>query len=439
MVLATKEEVIKLIEDSDIFTISGHLIRIKGLLLECSGHAVSVGDLCYIESDSKRIPGEVIGFDKDRVQIMPFESIIGLKAGDKVRYTNQKLSIGVGSDLLGRVIDPLGNPIDFKGDFFFDQRNSVFSSPINPMARPLLQTPLSTGVRVIDGFLPIAEGQRIGIFAGTGVGKSSLIGMIAHNSSSDINVIALIGERGREVREFIENELGEEGLSRSVIITSTSDTTPLSRFRGAYTALAVAEYFRDQGKKVMLLFDSVTRFANAQREIGLSLGEPPSSRGYPPSVFALLPSILERCGSLDKGSITGVFTVLTEGDDLDEPVSDAIRGILDGHIVLDRKIAEQGIYPSVSVLSSVSRLSGKLLSEERQKKLIRIRSLLALYRESEDLIKAGIYARGSNPEIDLAISLKKEFDKFVSQGIYEKINDEEVYLKIDELYAKVAR
>lgn len=423
---------------TDSFVISGRILRVKGLLIECSGQSVSVGDLCYIEADfQEKIPAEVIGFDKERIQIMPFDQVMGLKIGSKVFFSPSKLSIPVGDCLLGQVIDPLGNSLNPREKEKFEQKRSIFNRAINPMMRPVLNKRLSTGIRVVDGFLPIVEGQRMGIFAGPGVGKSSLLRMIAYNSESDVNVIAMIGERGREVREFIESDLGSEGMAKSVVVVSTSDSSALSRVRGAYTALSIAEYFRDKGKKVMLLFDSLTRLANAQREIGLALGEPPSSRGYPPSIFSLLPNLLERCGALGSGSITGFFTILTEGDDLEDPISDLVRGILDGHLILDRKIAEQGIYPSIDVLRSISRLSSKVFSQKDQQKVNRMRSLLSLYKESEDLIKAGIYIKGSDPEIDLAILLKNDFNTFMSQQIYEKISYLEIKEQFEQIYQRV--
>jgi len=341
--------------------------------------------------------------------------------------------VKVGPELLGRVINALGEPVDGKGPIRAEQKNPLNALPPDPMKRPMIHEQIETGIRVIDSLVSVGKGQRMGIFAGSGVGKSTILGMIARNTSADINVIALIGERGREVREFLENDLGEEGLKRSVIVVSTSDSPALSRIQGAFAATAIAEYFRDQGKDVMLLFDSVTRFAMAQREVGLAIGEPPSTRSYPPSVFTLLPRLLERTGTSDRGTITGFYTILVEGDDMDEPISDAVRGILDGHLVLSRTLANRYHYPAVDVLASVSRLTNKIVSTKVLENIGRIRHIMAVYHEKEDLISLGAYVKGSSPEVDLAIKKNEEINRFLRQEIKEKTPLRDVFRRLGEL------
>jgi flagellum-specific ATP synthase len=330
------------------------------------------------------------------------------------------LQVPVSDRLLGRVLDSMGRPSDGKGDVASDNFYPAVAKPPNALTRKRITRRVVTGVRAIDGLIPLGRGQRIGIFAGSGVGKSTIMGMIARNTDADVNVIALIGERGREVRDFIENDLGEEGLRRSVVVVSTSDTPPLSRLRGAYVASAVAEYFRDQGKDVMLLFDSVTRFARAQREVGLAIGEPPATRGYTPSVFDAMPKLLERSGTSEKGSITGVYTILVDGDDMDEPVADTVRGILDGHIVLSRRLAQRFHYPAIDVLKSVSRLVGSVTGPITQKVMGFVRKVMAVYEENEDMITIGAYIKGSNAAVDEAISKREAVEEFLLQGIEEK-------------------
>jgi flagellum-specific ATP synthase len=413
------------VEELDTIKYQGRVIRVQGSLIESNGPQAVVGEVCriIIPRLGREYLAEVVALKDQRVQLMPYDDIQGIEAGCPVIATGEQLSIQVSDDLLGRVLDGLGHPIDGRGGIkgiSGAQRLSVFRTPPSPLHRKPITKQIITGIRSIDSMIPLGEGQRIGIFAGSGVGKSTLLGMIARNTSADINVIALIGERGREVREFIENDLGAEGLKRSVLVVSTGDTSALSRVRGAFTATTIAEYFRDQGKNVMLLFDSVTRLAMSQREIGLAVGEPPATRGYTPSVFTLLPKLLERSGTSDQGTITGVYTILVEGDDMEEPVTDAVPGILDGHIVLTRKLAEKYHYPAVDVLSSISRLENKVMPLRMRKNAGYIRKLLSLYTEKEDLIAVGAYARGSNPQVDEAISKIDEINEFLQQAVEEK-------------------
>ncbi|MDC7239295.1 MAG: FliI/YscN family ATPase [Spirochaetales bacterium] len=416
------ERYIDTVDQIDTVKYHGRVIRVQGSLIESSGPQAVIGEVCRIlvPRQGREYLAEVVALKDQRVQLMPYEDIQGIEAGCPVIATGEQLSVMVSDDLLGRTLDGLGHPIDGRGGIRGSQRRSVFQTPPSPLNRKPISNQIVTGIRSIDSMIPLGEGQRIGIFAGSGVGKSTLLGMIARNTSADINVIALIGERGREVREFIENDLGPEGLERSVLVVSTGDTSALSRVRGAFTATTIAEYFRDQGKNVMLLFDSVTRLAMSQREIGLAVGEPPATRGYTPSVFTILPKLLERSGTAQKGSITGVYTILVEGDDMEEPITDAVRGILDGHIVLARKLAEKYHYPAVDVLSSVSRLETRVMPMRMRRNAGYIRKLLALYTEKEDLISVGAYARGSNPLVDEAIDKIEEINGFLQQAIEEK-------------------
>lgn len=410
------------VEKTDPQKFFGRVTRVQGLMIEAHGPQSVIGELCQIElpSHDKWVWAEVVGLHGQTVQLMPFEEVDGLEIGCKVKAMGETLQVPVGDQLLGRVLDGLGRPIDGKGEIGSALLYPAVSNPPDALNRQRITRKIATGVRSIDALVPLGKGQRLGIFAGSGVGKSTLLGMIAKNTNADVNVVALIGERGREVREFIDNELGPEGLARSVIIVSTSNTPALARLRGAYVATAVAEYFRDQGKDVMLLFDSVTRFAYAQREIGLAVGEPPARQGYTPSVFSLLPKLLERAGTGPTGTITGLYTILVDGDDMDDPIADAVRGILDGHVVLSRKLADQSHYPAVDVLRSVSRLATKITSPTAREAFSILRRHLAVYTQAEDLINAGAYAPGSNPEIDLAIKKYKEIKEFLVQGVEEK-------------------
>jgi flagellum-specific ATP synthase len=402
----------------------GTVIKQVGLTIESHGPQTEIGELCYIRLESKSgersIPAEVVGFNGEHIILMPYEDIQGVYPGAEVLATGSPLNIKLSENLLGRVINGLGKAVDGKEDIASTNYNHIFSTPPPAMERAKIRFPLITGVRAIDAFTTVGKGQRIGIFSGAGVGKSTLLGMIARNTSADINVIALIGERGREVREFIERDLGKEGLKKSVIVAATSDTTPLMRVRGAYVAATVAEYFRDKGLDVALYFDSVTRLARAQREIGLAVGEPPTTSGFTPSVFALMPKLLERAGTSKKGSITGLFTVLVEGDDFTEPVSDTVRGIIDGHIILNRELAYKNHYPAIDILGSISRLMVGLTSEEFRKVSGYIRKLMAVYKENEDLITIGAYQKGSDPLIDRAIELQSRLNDFLEQGMFEK-------------------
>ncbi|HYE73990.1 MAG TPA: FliI/YscN family ATPase, partial [Blastocatellia bacterium] len=402
----------------DTFSSLGTVTRAVGLVIESTGPAVAVGDLCYHEGaeGEPRTPLEVIGFRDATVLSMPLGRMPRVRAGDHVRASGTAAGMPVGHNLLGRVIDSLGQPLDGKGPIESIHTYPLHREAANPLARANIHDPLGTGVRVIDGMLTIGTGQRMGIFGGSGVGKSTLLGMMAKSTTADVNVIALIGERGREVRGFIERELGPEGMARSVIIVSTSDDAPLVRIRAALGATAVAEYFKDQGANVLLIMDSVTRFAMAQREIGLAAGEPPSSKGYTPSVFAMLPQLLERAGNFsDGGSITGFYTVLVEGDDMNEPIADAVRGILDGHIVLSRALAARNHYPCIDVLHSASRLFSEVTTKDHRQAAGRIRELLAEYTRNEDLINIGAYQKGSNLRVDEAIARHDEIINFLRQ------------------------
>ena len=416
------EKYAAMVEKLEPIKYTGHVEKVQGLLIESKGPQAVVGELCelQIQRATRPVWAEVVGLRERTVQLMPFSETQGIEVGTTVIGTGETLSVPVSRRLLGRVLDCLGKPIDGGADIPADALYPVVSSSPDVLRRSAITEQIVTGVRAIDGMIPAGKGQRLGIFSGSGVGKSTLLGMIARNTSADINVIALIGERGREVREFIEHDLGPEGLSRSVIVVSTSDTPPLARLRGAYTATAIAEYFRDLGNDVMLLFDSVTRFARAQREIGLAIGEPPATRGFPPSVFEILPKLLERCGTSEHGTITGFYTILVEGDDMDEPISDAVRGILDGHMVLSRRLATRYHYPAIDVLDSISRLSTRVTSREMQDAAGYMRRMLSIYADAEDLINVGAYVRGSNTDIDEAIDKVPEINTFLRQGIEER-------------------
>lgn len=400
---------------------SGKVVKTIGLVVESEGPAVSIGDLCTIENpDGEKTRAEVVGFRENRILLMPLGSMTGITPGSIVVSTGEQLRVPVGNELIGRVIDGLGRPLDGKGPILTVNTRRIESQPIPAFSRRRINEALRTGIRVIDLMATCGRGQRMGIFAGSGVGKSVMLGMIARGSSADVNIIALVGERGREVREFVEKDLGEEGLKRSIIIAVTSDQPALIRIKGAMAATAIAEHFRDQGKNVMLLMDSITRIAIAQREIGLAVGEPPATKGFTPSVFALLPRILERAGNNDKGSITGLYSVLVEGDDVNEPISDAVRSILDGHMSLSRKLAAHNQYPAVDVLDSISRLMIDVVDQEQMDLAAQVREIIATYRESEDLINIGAYVKGSSEKIDYAISKIDKIYQFFRQKISEK-------------------
>jgi flagellum-specific ATP synthase len=409
----------------------GKVSSVIGTVIEATGLDASVGELHMIHTNNgANIQAEVVGLKKDVTLLMPLDRIEGIKAGCLVESTPRSMSIKVGSELLGRVIDANGKPIDSKGPVGHARSYSVHNDPPGPLQRENIDEMLYTGVRSIDGFMSLGKGQRMGIFAGSGVGKSTLMGMIARHSSADVNVIALIGERGREVKEFIDEVLGPEGLARSVVVATTSDRAAMSRVKAAYTATAVAEYFRDEGKDVLLMMDSVTRVAMAQREIGLASGEPPTTKGYTPSVFAMLPKLLERAGRTPKGSITGLYTVLVDNDDMNEPIADAARSILDGHIVLSRVLAHKNHYPAVDVLASVSRIMNSIVETKHQEVSGQARELLATYNEAEDLISIGAYSKGSNPKIDRAVNCIDALNDFLTQSMNESDFKKDIWQRL---------
>ncbi len=406
----------------DPVRVSGRVTDVIGLVIEGNGPGLPIGGLCSIERRNGRsvVPAEVVGFRKNRVLLMPLGDVSGIEPGNRIVVSRERQFIGVGQSMLGRVIDGLGVPLDDGGPLQVDRQVALHGRVINPLERAPIRTPLELGVRAIDAMLACGRGQRLGIFAGSGVGKSSLLGMIARSTQAQVNVVALIGERGREVREFLEKDLGPEGLARSIVVVATSDQPPLVRIRGAFLATAIAEHFRDQGLDVMLMMDSLTRLAMAQREVGLSIGEPPSSRGYTPSVFTMLPRLLERAGATTQGSITGLYTVLVEGDDMNEPVADTTRGLLDGHVVLSRALADEGHFPSIDVLRSISRLMNEIATKEQLAHAQRVRAWLAAYRDAEDLINIGAYTAGANARIDEAVAQRDRIGGFLRQGLDER-------------------
>lgn len=436
MQLPSPQKYIEHLQQLDPVRVNGKVTQVIGLTVESEGPDASIGDVCYIyplKSDQP-LKAEVVGFRDNKVILMPLGELDSIGPGCDVVGTGKPLTVPVGHELLGKVLDGLGQPLD--GSFLPSRMTqySTNNSPNNPLQRPRVLEPLGVGVKCIDGLLTIGRGQRVGIFAGSGVGKSTLMGMIARNTEADVNVIALIGERGREVLDFIERDLGPEGLARSVVIVATSDQPALIRIKGALIATSIAEYFRDRGLNVMLMMDSVTRFAMAQREVGLAVGEPPATRGYTPSVFALLPKLLERSGNGPKGSITAFYTVLVDGDDMNEPIADAVRGILDGHIVLDRNLAHKGHYPAIDVLSSVSRVMKEIVSDEQQSAADQLKRLLAIYRDSEDLINLGAYQKGSNPDIDLSLQNIESIWEFTRQKTTDKVTIEQAKQQLIEQF-----
>lgn len=400
---------------------NGKVTQVIGLTIESQGPDVKLGDICHIFSpqNQKPIKAEVVGFRNHKVLLMPLGDLHSIAPGCDVVSTGKPLMVKAGMDLLGKVLDGLGNPLDGSNLPAGLLETGTDHPPPNPLTRPRISEPLSVGVRTIDGLLTVGKGQRIGVFAGSGVGKSTLLGMIARNTEADVNVIGLIGERGREVLDFIERDLGEEGLKKSVVVAATSDQPALIRIKGAMIATAIAEFFRDQGMNVNLMLDSVTRYAMAQREIGLAIGEPPATKGYTPSVFALLPRLLERAGTNAKGSITAFYTVLVDGDDMNEPIADTVRGILDGHIVLDRNLARKGIYPAIDILSSVSRVMKEIVTSGHLAAVERLKQHMSVYQNAEDLIQIGAYKRGTDREIDNAVDVKDWIADFVKQGTNE--------------------
>jgi flagellum-specific ATP synthase len=406
----------------DPYRLNGRVVQVIGLVIEAQGPEAQVGELCHVHVSRHEapVPAEVVGFREGRTLLMPLGELRGIGPGNEVVATGHPVRVGVGEALLGRVVDATGEPIDGKGPIEVEARISLHADPPPPLQRRRIDQQLDLGVRAMDAMVPCGRGQRLGVFAGSGVGKSSLMGMIARSTTADVNVIALIGERGREVLEFIERDLGEEGMRRSVVVVASSNESAVKRIGAAFAATAIAEFFRDRGRDVLLMMDSVTRFAMAQREIGLAIGEPPATRGFTPSVFALLPRLLERAGTSDVGTITGLYTVLVEGDDMNEPIADAVRGILDGHVVLSRALAHRNHYPAIDVLASISRLQGELLTPEQARAAGIIRETLATYREREDLVSIGAYAPGTDPRVDYAIAKKPEIDRFLQQGMDER-------------------
>jgi len=427
----------KVINDMPAHRAFGTVSEIIGVSVHGHDPGTALGEMCEIRPEglSQAITAEVVGYMKGKVLLMPLDNPDGICPGSKIFPLGRKASVGVGQELLGRVMDGLGNPIDGKAPLNPTERYPIYAEPINPMKRARITEPMDLGIRAVNGLFTCGKGQRMGIFSGSGVGKSVLLGMIARNTQADVNVIGLIGERGREVREFIENNLGEEGLKRSVVVVATSDSHPLIRLRAAYAATSVAEYFRNQGSDVLLMVDSLTRFAMAQREIGLLLGEPPTSKGYTPSVFSILPRLLERSGNIDgNGSITGLYTVLVEGDDFNEPIADCTRSILDGHINLSRDLAAKNHYPAVDILRSISRVMIDVTDKEQQRCAGELMNIIATYRKAEDLINIGAYVAGSNRDIDYAISMIDRIDLFLKQDIDETVTMDESRAALFQLF-----
>ncbi|MEI8377618.1 MAG: flagellar protein export ATPase FliI [bacterium] len=428
-----------IIDNADSFRTIGKVLQVIGLTIEADGPESSIGDLCHIYNklgDQKFLPAEVVGFREEKILLMPLDSMEGLKPGAVVINTNDPIKVKVGPGLLGRVLDGLGNPIDGLGELRAKIYRNTQAHVINPMLKKPIDEVLSFGIRSIDAFMSVGKGQRMGVFAGSGVGKSTTLAMIARNTDADVNVLALIGERGREVREFVEKTLGEEGLAKSVVIVATSEQPSLVKIKAAFVATTIAEYFRDQGKDVLFMLDSVTRIAMAQREVGLAIGEPPATRGYTPSVFALMPKLLERTGTSDKGTITGLYTVLVEGDDFNEPISDTVRSILDGHVALSRELAHKNHYPAVDILQSISRVMTDITSDDHKKAASNIRELLATYQKNIDLINIGAYVAGTDAKIDRAINLIDEINSFLCQSINEKTSYEDTIFKLMDIAGK---
>ena len=430
------------LQEESFYKKKGRVVNVVGLTIESAGPDAKLGDICQIfpggkgeffSGDRQPIPAEVVGFKDRKTLLMPYGSVDGIGAGCLVENTGVPLQVDVSESLLGRTLDGLGRPVD--GSRFEGVPYLVEAAPPDPLSRKIINEVLPLGVKAVDGMITVGKGQRIGIFAGSGVGKSTLMGMFARNTKADINVIALIGERGREVREFIEHDLGEEGMKRSVVVVATSDRPALERNKAAKTATAIAEYFRDRGKDVLLMMDSLTRFSMAQREIGLASGEPPVSRGYPPSVYSEMPRLLERAGCAARGSITGLYTVLVGGDDFNEPITDTARSILDGHIMLDRKLGHKNHYPAIDVLQSISRCMSSIAAKEHKQAASRLKSVLATYNEAEDLINIGAYKSGSNPSIDYAISKIGAVNDFLCQDVDEKFGFEDSVAMLEQLFA----
>ena len=417
-------QMIRQVYNAETYSLTGKIENIVGMSIEASGGRAAVGDICRIYSGDTggQVTAEVVGFKNDRILLMPYSAMNGISAGNFVRNTGRQLTLQVSEKLRGRIINALGQPIDGKGPITDGVRHCISGVPINPLSRPPIREKMEFGVKAIDSMLTIGKGQRIGIFAGSGVGKSTLMGMIAKNVKADINVIALVGERGREVLEFVQKDLGEEGMARSILVVATSDQPAMLRMKCPSVATGIAEYFRDQGYDVLLMMDSLTRFAMAQREIGLAIGEPPVSRGYTPSIYTELPKLLERSGKFEKGSITGVYTVLVEGDDTNEPIADTVRGILDGHIVLSRALAHANHYPAIDISQSVSRLMTEIVTPEHRQLASRIRDVLSTYEKNADLVAIGAYKPGTNRKLDYALAKIDAINNFLCQGVDESFS-----------------
>jgi len=418
-----KEKYLDIIKKTDTIKEIGKITEIIGLTIESDGPKSSIGDLCYIYNDYNDTPtmAEVVGFKKDKILLMPLASPDGIRPGAMVINTGEPMKIGVGNQLIGRVLNGLGQPIDTLGEIRFSEYRSTQADAINPLKRRRITEALALGIKSVDGFATVGKGQRMGIFAGSGVGKSTTLGMMAKNTSADLNVIALIGERGREVKEFIEEILGAEGMKRSIVVAATSEQPSLVKIKAASVATSIAEYFRDKGMDVLFMLDSITRIAMAQREVGLAIGEPPATRGYTPSVFAMMPKLMERAGTNEYGTMTGLYTVLVEGDDFNEPISDTARSILDGHIVLSRDLAHKNHYPAVDVLQSLSRVMGDVTTKEHRAAAGALRNLLAVHAKNEDLINIGAYVSGSDPACDKAIALMPQINDFLTQSVKDRI------------------
>jgi len=426
------------LREADPYSLTGRVQEMVGLVISSRGPQSAVGGVCRVELPPPRRPilAEVVGFRSREVLLMPYGEVHGIRPQSRVVLTDRQAAVPVGDGLLGRVIDGLGKPLDGKGPIACQTHYPLYSTPLNPCERKSIAQPVDVGIRAINGLLTLGKGQRIGIFAGSGVGKSTLMGMIARHTKSDISVIGLIGERGREVKDFIEKDLGPEGLARSCVVAATSDSPPLVRLRGAYLATAIAEYFRDQGHDVILMLDSITRFSMAGREIGLAIGEPPTARGYTPSVFSQLPRLLERAGTCGgKGSITGIYTVLVEGDDMLEPIADAVRAILDGHIVLSRDLADRGHYPSIDVLGSISRLMPHVSDPEHMNNREKLVKVAASYRKAEDLININAYVKGSNPDIDYALEKNDAVTRYLRQAVAEPVSLAQAQAELAAIFA----
>jgi flagellum-specific ATP synthase len=435
----TRSRIREILYNTDLYKYKGRVSKLQGLTVEAQLPKLKIGDLCFIEGvDGDPKAAEVVAFKGDTAQMLLLYDGTGISQGSWVTTTNSSITVPVGDFLMGRLISPLGEPMDGRPlDTSKATYVNIEAAPPDPLHRPIIKNKFFTGVRAVDSLLTMGAGQRMGLFAGSGVGKSTMLGMIARNSEADVNVVALIGERGREVKEFMENSLGEEGMARSVLVCATGDQPPLLRMKCLQTATAVAEYFRDQGKKVFLMTDTVTRCAMSGREVGLAIGEPPTMKGYPPSIFSWLQKVLERTGITEKGSITALYTVLMEGDDINDPVVDTVRGIIDGHIFLSRKIAAQNRYPAIDILGSVSRLFTEICDPEHMRAAGKMRELMAVYQDARDLIDVGAYEHGSNPKIDIAIRMMPEIDNFLRQRIADDVSMDSTLGQLKEMMAEV--